>query len=344
KTLAESNSTPTSVMAKLCLAEVGDPEAAAQAYTKLKELDESHRALLLAMMLELIRVEKLEKSGPFVTAAMKENEETWPAYREGLRTLFAIAPEAASAEWVKKYAEASDLSSRLRLAMVALEAGGKTSDAVCEALEHAQGSELLNAMGQALRACDGDSGMAAAAYLALARQGYRDSIGWLLAQSKELPEPQRLEVAIGVIENMMEAKARGEALAGIVGVAAKIVGETDPPAILPTLKRACEGQTDSIAREIVAGLLFSGTRPAWNSKNAPKWPDALCEAMATLYEAKTFPGYLDDAAKREKLRRIATGWGSLPDDFKVQAAWLVLAAEGRDRETLTRLLTEVGGE
>lgn len=337
--LTGSASAPTAVMAKLCLAQAGEAGEAEAAWKRASELEPQPRAALVLLTLEVIRNERMDKAEPFASAAAESLADLPAVNTDSLRTLLAIAPERGTALWIDSWREAKELSGRLRLALIALEAGERATPAICEALEHPDNAQILTVMGAALRAVATGSPDAPAALAALVRQDYRTATAWALERALKLPSEQRIAVARAVIDLAESRRMLGEPVPDIVVPAAASIAEIAPESLLPDLRRACENDDDVMAQALLTGALRTGTRPIWSEGAAPRWPDTPSESLALLYECRAAGGGPLTGARRDSLRHIATGRGSLPDVFKVQAAWLVLAADGRDQEALARLLS-----
>ncbi len=341
--LAKAESAPTAVMARLCLAQTGDTEAALDAFTRLNELEPEPRAALMALTLEVIRNEKMDKAAPYITSFSAEAEPSFAFRAEVIRTLQVIAPDIGAAEWLKAYSSAQGLADRLKFALLAMDAAEQATPAMCDALEAGEGSGLLKLIGAAVRAVATKKPDPAPEFIALAAQNYRAATAWVLDRVAKLSDDQRVGVASAIIVQTEEARSRGESVPDTVVGAAAAIAEVRPAALTPLLRRACERNDAVMSQALFAGMLRTGTAPAWAAGERFAWSDPSVEALAELYDSRTRPDALSDAARRERLRKIGTGRGDLPDVFKVQAAWLALVAEGREREALARVLA-AGGE
>lgn len=335
--LAESPTAPTAVLAGLVQAQAGIEGAATSAYERAQKLDSPERERLIAIMLDTIRRSKLTKSRDFARAAFDASAQDWSLRANALRTLIAVAPEEGTKEWLALYAKATGLSDQLRYALIALDGHSHLGSEAAGALAQAPEGSLLRAMGEAIGAVRSGKGVAEA-LTSLSLKEYRPSTLWSIDRAKATSPETAAAVGLAIL-GRAEEREPGSPVQDTALLATELTAKHDAPKLKPIILRAIDRGDRDLVQTMLGGLLRSGAGGAWELGDSIAWPDPASEAMATLYQARTRRSEPMEPARREMLRRIALGYGSLPELLCLQAAWLTLSAEGRAQEALAKVLS-----
>ncbi len=331
----------------------GDAEATTRLTGSLAKLDESDRSGVTAPLLEAIRRDSLKGAAPLVRALLGAAD-TDEARADALRTLMQVDPAGGAAAWGEAWTKAEDIGDRVRLCLVALDAGDSTELSVLDTL--AQSTDALPAaMGRAGAAVRRTGTDTAGALLALIKHSHAPSTMWALNKCRDLAPGVARQVLLETIAWGGARRDPGDSVPKLVFEAATRLAPRDAAALGEPLAAACAARDNPLCEALLAALLRSGSRPVWESAHPPAFSGRTAQAMSVLYEARvngmnpgadpgkpgplsSGGGFPNDPDKAEKLRQIAQGWGGLPDAYRTMAAWLALCQDGKEREALTRML------
>ncbi len=352
--LSASDNPLVRLLADTLLAHLGDKDAAARTIAAVTKLPEKERGPAIGPIFEMVSRERLKGAVPVVVGLtpLCEND----AQRAvALGAMLRADPAQGGPEWTKQWSKTSELSGRVRLAMVALEAGDAANESVASTLA-GSGVEPCAAMGRVLLALRSkEPGAASDALAALVAQGHAQSTIWALAKAADMPVEQARPALQKVIAWGTKSRDASEPVPKVVFEAAWRLADRDAAALSPMIAEAVARKDQPMSEALLAALLRAGKAPAWDPASTPAFPGRAAQAMATLYEARTAGikkdadpsargpiasggGFDPGSDRAERLRQIALGWGNLPEMHRVVAAWLALCQDGKDREALTRLL------
>ncbi|MBX3358143.1 MAG: hypothetical protein KF745_06925 [Phycisphaeraceae bacterium] len=344
--LAQSPNEATAVFAALFLRQIGQSlKAADDPLERLLAADQSDSRNVETVLgvLSQIREAKLDKLVGYVRDIQRKWVESPGVGFECVRTILALEPRDAEAlkQWAGLYA-GYDLARRVRMGLIGLGMSRRDGTLAAPALFQPMADDpepVMHAIGEVGLSIVEDKPAEArlAALLALTRLGHVPTLEWALADSDSLPGPDAIAVRLSVIAAAADPSQQ-PGLYQVGAAAAAVLAGSDPEALKGPLSRAIAAGDERLVVAILAGVLQSGNSGSASLADEVPASMATARAVADLVIAQhtAQPDRLDF----DRLAAIAGGAGSLPEAYRVQAAWLALRAKGEQRVALARVLAE----
>jgi hypothetical protein len=247
-------------------------------------------------------------------------------------------------DWAETY-RGADLAGRLRLGIWGLEVAlgaPKECPAQVFAPMLADQSVLVRTIGAMGGALVREESVATAA-MALVAQRHRPSTDWVLELAEKRPPEEAGLIRLGVIDVAGGALKDQPDLFEPVARAAGAVARDLPDAWRDQVLAAIKAENETLAMAVLAGAfqvqnaaIGSIVEGLLSPDRAGMMPTAA--ALISLLRACHAPEL--GAGEFDRLAAIAMGSGSLPEAYRVQAAWLALKCRGEQRVALARVLAD----
>jgi len=334
--LAGDESVAVAIMGGLILLELGrGADEAGEAMDRFFSLPVDVRRSIAGMLLQHIRRESLQRAAPFVERVAEDARAGGDELLriEAAHTLLQTDPSRGMALWMSLYDASADLATRLMLAIAALESPEPGLAPLFERLEaEAENAPLLADMGRAGLALGAGAGRAEA-LVALAGHAHGPACQWIVGAVEDLPERVATPALRAVIRAAAEAGDRRADVRSAAISAAAQLAERAPEALAAALGEMTAARNESMCQALLVGALRSRASEAVFLPGADaRWPGRQSAALADLAAARF--GDTASPAHLENLNAIALGRASLPEVFRVQAAWLALRGIGEEQAAL----------
>ncbi len=338
ESLALSESSNVSVIARVLLAQAGVNATIEPAFETIMKIERPRRDALVAFLTEHFRREKLTAASGLVARLLQEYPDDRHMRIDLIRTQLALAPKEGAASWKAAYASASDLSMRLRFALIAMENAGALDADVFTTLQRDASEPLLGTIGAAGAAIASGSGVTEA-FSRLVASGYDAGSVWVVVHVKELDPRGAPVVWKGLIEWAAAQTPMPDQSFDSVARSAEQLASVDAPWLAAAIDRACKARNRKLSRALLTGVLRGAGRPVWDPAAPPDWPDPTSESLALVVEARADEQFGKDPARLDRLRQIALGVTDVPDRVRVMASWLAIERGGQPEKALARILT-----
>lgn len=300
----------------------------------------------LSQVLTHIREERLTRLAPLARKLWERLEGDSAGRGEAARTLLTLRPadEETLKDWGQTY-RAADLAGRIRLGIWALEvalAGPKECSAEVFAPMLADQTELVRTIGAMGGAVIHDTSVTPAA-MALIAQRHRASAEWALQLAERRPPEEAGLIRLRVVEVCGSALKDQPDLFEPVARGACALAREVPDAWRDQVRSALNAGDEAQAMALLAGAfqvqntgigaMVEGLLGADREASMPRASGLIC-----LLRAKHAPQL--GAGEFNRLAAIAMGTGTLPEAYRVQAAWLALKCRGEQRVALARVLAD----
>ena len=338
--LAKSEYNRVSLIADLVLIHLDGDQNRIDAMVSHLESDEPRlRLSKLSFIFSTIRLNDLVGTAPLLKAMYERFGRDERIGQDLLGTLLAVAPHDAVDLWREGFAGADSLAPKLRLAYHALSASSELEPSFFEGLSAEDETPILVQILEVARANAGD-GPTDEQLLDLVDMRHRTAVLWAIEQTDEMEIERATRILMRVIENELGRGDRRSAVSPVFVEAAARLADRAPERLDTPLRRANESRDTPACESLLAAILREGADIPWEHHGTPDWHNDRLEALASIVAARLDPDSLADPDRLEGLERVALGYGSLPQLFRVQAAWLALKARGEARRAIAQLMSE----
>lgn len=339
---AEGTDSLRAAMALLVLAQAGEPELARHAALRVTspEQSELERNGGVGILVEHLRRERFDATGLFFEHLYSLYVPTDKALSaELLAVWLQIAPIQAGSVWSERFAQAQDLSEKLRLVLGGLDAASDAEPSMFD-LAVQDSSMLVRDLSRAAQAVAlHDGALVLAMVDRLLDQQYDQAIAWCVSRLPEMMPELGPKVWALVIQRSLARNRGREPVSAVVPMTAEKFALADPDSAGASLNRARAHGDEKLCQALLVGLLRARSGPIWDQTSADEWPDPASAALALIAQAMASGSM--EPEQIERLRGVARGRANLPEVFRVQAAWLAIRHAGDARGALARLLGEV---
>ncbi|CAE7944756.1 unnamed protein product [Symbiodinium necroappetens] len=339
--LSEGESPRVSLFANILLVNTDrSTERTARVIEQLNAMREVERLATLAIVLGLVRDNDLTGTGPLLAALCDAFADDDRVRHDALGTYLIIDPQAAGTRWRKDFTQTDSLSAKVRLMFHALSAADRMDASLFNALKD-EGNPLLGALIDAAKA-RASGNLDTQALLALIDTGHRAAMFWVIDHVEDLPDERAVPVLRHAVDRAVAREDKHAPVTPAFAEAAAGLAGRDADQLVEPLRRSVASRDITAVDGILVALLRASDGVPWDASTEPEWTDDRAEALSIVLHAQFEPGELEDEAHREKLERVALGFGGLPQMFRVQAAWMSLEARGEGRRVTAQLMAGTG--
>ncbi|MDX2116272.1 MAG: hypothetical protein SFZ24_11735 [Planctomycetota bacterium] len=322
------------------LAEAGVPKPLEEQSEKLLQMNDPARGVFVGELLEHVRTEQTTSAGPLLGRLASLYRDQPALHADILRTWLRVAPEAAAPIWARAFAEATQQSDQLRLALAALDAAEGLAPESFDTVIKAGGSAdpilaALGSLGKALAAKEGQ----ADAVRHMLSQRYQQAELWIGDRARSWPPERAKDAWLALIQTAATRPDSTSRVSEAVPAAAEGLARVSPDLLREPIASAAARSDARLTEALIVGLMRAGAACAWDAAKPPQWPHPNSAALALVCEARSDPAFGKDKDRLSRLTAVADGLtGRLPAAVRVQAAWLALKHAGEADATLARLL------
>ena len=244
-----------------------------------------------------------------------------------LRTVLAIDPARAEAEWIAAFDEPTyGFAERLRLALIAVH----EPDAPQAMLDRMVASEepLIASIGEAALGLQRGEVDAA---LRLVSSRYLQALVWLVGRSEQMVSADAETTLLAVIDLAAETPGSNWELTEQIIRAAEALAKRNPELFLSRMRRAVEADDRRTEQVMLLGALRPSGMGVCPLTLGAASVDPECQALAMIAAARATDG-AGAPELVERLQAVAGGEGAL------HAARLALRLTGDERLALARIL------
>jgi len=336
--LGEDPSAIVACPALLILCAAGDSAAGERLVDRIAAAPAPERGALVAALLDQIRRDRRSGCRESIARVHELVRGDPAASLDAIRAWMMVDPASASPEWQKAFHTATELSTRLRFALVGLESSPGAPPAAFEPLL-ADDSALVRDIGALARSVAADDGIEDAVNAAAAHS-YPPVEAWLVerlqqANESAAPEAWRAIIRAGMARDSSRAVTEG------VASAARRLAPIDSPFLTEQLVTAARKNDRVMCQALLTGMLRAVPAPAWEASTVAAWPDRVTESLALVVAARSDPAFPKDGSAGTRLTEAAVGRSGLPEALRAQAAWLAARVQGQEDEAIARIVADI---
>ena len=328
------NEIATKIFAELLIAQAEGTGDASEVQRLLAGVPEQRRESLLGLAYAQIIVDKMSALKEFVVA-----EHAWAKSRPGIQlqslaTLLAVDPELGVREWQAAFKDEENLSQRIRLGLILLNAAPRVDASAFDPMIGDE-VELLDRMGRAGRAVAAHEGEVDAMW-SLLQQRHELSLAWVFDALDQMDPEDRITVLRGLMDRGMAERSPGAGVPAALYELARTMESAEPGSIATYLRRAADGADGPLCEAFLAASMESEPHAIWGEEGEPTWPSRRCRVLGAIAGARA--GQVLEGEELDLLVSAGRGGEELPPAFRVQAAWLALCQLQKEREALAEVL------
>lgn len=336
--LAQDNSALVACPALLLLCSAGESGAGDRLVERLAALSPADRGAAMGILFQQAQRDRLTGCGTAMGRVYELVKGDPVVALDALRAWMTVDSAGASTSWREAYTGATDLSSRLRFALVGLESSsGAPPSAFSDMAEDP--SPLVRAIGALATAVASDDGIEEAV-AAAAAHSYPPLEAWLVERLAVLNQAEAQEAWRAIVRSGA-ARPPSQPVTEGVAAAAERLAPVDGSFMKEQLRAAAEKRDTVLCQALLTGMLRATPAPEWESASIAEWPDRVTGALALVVAARSDPDFAGDPDRVARLTSAAVGRSGLPEAIRIEAAWLAARVQGQEAEAIAGVAADL---
>lgn len=330
-------------LAGLLLAQSGD-EAGQAALSKLKDQRSESADAVIGQVLDAAMRQGFTAAGTLGLSIAKDAQRSEPLRLLGIQSALRLKTPGAAAAWQAMFRKEDNSATRIRLAMIALDAADQVEPALFDTLTD-QG-QMIEAIAKAGRAIAMQQKDLASAFNTPAFLGQPISVQWVVSYCQRAePEqgPDLLELLIRNHGHGLE-QHRGRLVQASIDATTALC-QLYPQAAEQRLIKLMSKETDDPTRQLqLSQVILMGIASANSTKLTPlakainpdQHNDFTTEALRLFIRARHGASLTDSEWRR--VADIVQGVGNLGNTMRLQLGWAYLKHKGQADKAIAQVL------